>query len=82
MTIEEIKAFRNERIEKEMEMWIELLNEKFPIGKVMEIGGEKMKVAGYGYRQQIPVVNFEKLVTQQTSVFYYNLPGFEEGGNQ
>lgn len=80
MSIKEIMEFRDKNVHKEEEMWVELFNEKYPIGKVVEIDGEEMKVAGYGCVQSIPTINFEKLVRQQKSVFYFNLPGFENGG--
>ncbi len=80
MSIKEIMEFRDKNVQKEEEMWVELFNEKYPIGKVVEIDGEEMEVVGYGCVQDIPVVNFEKLVRQQKSVFYFNLPGFKDGG--
>lgn len=80
MSIKEIMEFRDKNVHKEEEMWVELFNEKYPIGKIMEIEGEEMEVVGYGCVQDIPVVKFEKLVRQQKSVFYFNLPGFKDGG--
>lgn len=80
MTVEEILAFREKSLEKEMDMWVELLNDKYPIGKVVELDGEKLKVVGYCYVQSIPAVKFEKVVTNQISKLYFNLPGFEKGG--
>lgn len=80
MSIKEIMEVRQENLRKEEAMWIELFNETYPIGKIMEIEGEEMEVVGYGCVQDIPIVKFEKLVRQQKSVFYFNLPGFKDGG--
>lgn len=80
MSIKEIMEVRQENIRKEEAMWAELLNEKYPIGKIVEIDGEEMEVVGYGCVQNIPIVKFEKLVRQQKSVFYFNLPEFKNGG--
>lgn len=81
MNIKDILRFREENLRKEEEMWVELFNEKYPIGKVVEIDGEEMKVIGCGFVQDIPTVHFEKLLRHQKSVFYFNLPSFKEGGN-
>lgn len=80
MTVQEILSFREKRDAEEESMWIELLNEKYPIGKIVKIDGLDMKVVGYGIQQSIPVVNFERLIQQQTSRFYFDLPEFKEGG--
>lgn len=80
MTIQEILSFREKRYAEEESMWIELLNEKYPIGKIVKIDGLDMKVVGYGIQQSIPVVKFERLIQQQTSVFYFDLPEFKDGG--
>jgi len=80
MTVGEILAFREKSLEKEMDMWVELLNDKYPIGKVVELDGKKLKVVGYCYVQAIPAVKFERVVTDQITKLYFNLPGFEKGG--
>ena len=82
MSVEEILAFREKRYAEEESMWVELLNEKYPIGKIVKIDGMDMKVTGYGIQQSIPVVKFERLIQQQTSVFYFELPEFKEGGEK
>lgn len=79
MTIEEILAYREKHLNKEMEMWVELLNDKYPIGKVVELDGKKMKVVGYCYVDSIPSVKFERVETEQTTRFYFDLPGFKKG---
>lgn len=80
MTVQEILSFREKRYAEEESMWIELLNEKYPIGKIVKIDGIDMKVVGYGIQQSIPVVKFERLIQQQTSKFYFDLPEFKDGG--
>lgn len=80
MTVQEILSFREKRYAEEESMWIELLNEKYPIGKIVKIDGLDMKVVGYGIQQSIPVVKFERLIQQRTSVFYFDLPEFKDGG--
>ena len=80
MTVQEILSFREKRYAEEESMWIELLNEKYPIGKIVKIDGIDMKVVGYGIQQSIPEVKFERLIQQQTSKFYFDLPEFKDGG--
>lgn len=80
MSIKEIMEFRDKNVQKEEEMWVELFNEKYPIGKIVKIDGLDMKIVGYGIQQSIPVVKFERLIQQQTSVFYFDLPEFKDGG--
>ena len=80
MTVQEILSFREKRYAEEESMWIELLNEKYPIGKIVKIDDIDMKVVGYGIQQSIPVVKFERLIQQQTSKFYFDLPEFKDGG--
>lgn len=82
MTAEEIFEERKKYLEREEKMWEEMLSEKYPIGKVVEIDGIEMKVEGYSFRGDIASVNFSKLVPEYTSKFYFELPKFKEGGKK
>lgn len=79
MTAEEIFEERKKYLEREEKMWEEMLSEKYPIGKIVEIDGIEMEVAGYSFRGDIASVNFSKLVPEHTSKFYFELPEFKKG---
>ena len=53
MTIKEIMEFRDKNVQKEEEMWVELFNEKYPIGKVVEIDGEETEAQIYALQQKV-----------------------------